>query len=145
MGEARNLSPEGPAGDAGGVSGDAAGDGGGGEGPPEREDPGEGFGAALRRARGERGLSLAALARLVHYSKGYLSKIENGGKPPTADLARRCDEALRAGGALSRLVPGVPRARAPEQVSDVCPYRGLAAFGPEDADWFFGRERATAA
>ncbi|MBA5224780.1 nSTAND1 domain-containing NTPase [Streptomyces griseoaurantiacus] len=145
MGEARNLSPEGPAGDAGGVSGDAAGDGGAGKGPPEREDPGEGFGAALRRARGERGLSLAALARLVHYSKGYLSKIENGGKPPTADLARRCDEALRAGGALSRLVPGVPRARAPEQVSGVCPYRGLAAFGPEDADWFFGRERATAA
>ncbi|WP_078618114.1 MULTISPECIES: helix-turn-helix domain-containing protein [unclassified Streptomyces] len=105
----------------------------------------EAFGAALRRARTERGLSLSALARLVHYSKGYLSKIENGGKPPTADLARRCDEALRAGGALSRLVPGVPRARGPEPPSTVCPYRGLAAFGPEDADWFFGRERATAA
>ena len=88
---------------------------------------------------------MGQLAKLIHYSKGYLSKIENGGKPPTADLARRCDEALRAGGALSRLVPGVPRARAPEQVSGVCPYRGLAAFGPEDADWFFGRERATAA
>ncbi|RDD89222.1 hypothetical protein [Streptomyces parvulus] len=27
----------------------------------------------------------------------------------------------------------------------VCPYRGLAAYRREDADWFFGRERSTAA
>ncbi len=27
----------------------------------------------------------------------------------------------------------------------VCPYRGLAAFRPEDSGWFFGRERSTAA
>ncbi|WP_342636624.1 hypothetical protein [Streptomyces sp. SID8376] len=27
----------------------------------------------------------------------------------------------------------------------VCPYRGLAAYGTDDAGWFFGRERATAA
>ncbi len=27
----------------------------------------------------------------------------------------------------------------------VCPYRGLAAFRPEDSSWFFGRERSTAA
>ncbi|QFZ16559.1 WD40 repeat domain-containing protein [Saccharothrix syringae] len=27
----------------------------------------------------------------------------------------------------------------------VCPYRGLAAFQPEDSNWFFGRERSTAA
>ncbi|HET8950384.1 MAG TPA: BTAD domain-containing putative transcriptional regulator [Solirubrobacteraceae bacterium] len=26
----------------------------------------------------------------------------------------------------------------------VCPFKGLAAFGPEDADYFFGRERAVA-
>jgi DNA-binding SARP family transcriptional activator/energy-coupling factor transporter ATP-binding protein EcfA2 len=26
------------------------------------------------------------------------------------------------------------------QVSRDCPYRGLAAFGPDDAEWFFGRE-----
>lgn len=29
--------------------------------------------------------------------------------------------------------------------SDVCPYRGLAAFREEDAAWFFGRERSTTA
>ncbi|SEQ21567.1 WD40 repeat [Lentzea xinjiangensis] len=27
----------------------------------------------------------------------------------------------------------------------VCPYMGLSAFGPQDANWFFGRERATKA
>ncbi|GGX10457.1 hypothetical protein GCM10010353_27400 [Streptomyces chryseus] len=118
------------------------------------------FGEELRRLRGERGISLTALARSIHYSKGYLSKIENGGKPPTPDVARRCDEALDAGGALLRLVADVPAARRPPAPSSssaaapaaqlphpadaVCPYRGLAAFGPEHARWFFGRERATA-
>jgi WD40 repeat protein/DNA-binding SARP family transcriptional activator len=29
-------------------------------------------------------------------------------------------------------------------VPEVCPFKGLAAFGPEDADYFFGRERAVA-
>ncbi|MGW7056642.1 nSTAND1 domain-containing NTPase [Streptomyces sp. NPDC054887] len=141
------------------------------------------FGEELRRLRSERGISLTALARSIHYSKGYLSKIENGGKPPTPDVARRCDEALEAGGALLRLVADVPPARRPPSPSPsasaapsssppsplsplsplspssssspvsqrlpdpadaVCPYRGLAAFGPEHAQWFFGRERATA-
>ncbi|NEA57206.1 helix-turn-helix domain-containing protein [Streptomyces sp. SID13666] len=106
-----------------------------------------GFGAELRRLRGARGLSLTALAQRIHYSKGYLSKIENGGKPPTPDLARRCDEELLAGGALARLVPEVPPARTPEADDPrnaVCPYPGLAAFRPQDARWFFGRDRATA-
>ncbi|MGW0549021.1 nSTAND1 domain-containing NTPase, partial [Streptomyces altiplanensis] len=108
------------------------------------------FGEELRRLRSERGISLTALARSIHYSKGYLSKIENGGKPPTPDVARRCDEALDAGGRLVRLAAGVPSARRPTApplpgpADAVCPYRGLAAFGPEHAQWFFGRERATA-
>ncbi|MBT2401806.1 helix-turn-helix domain-containing protein [Streptomyces sp. ISL-100] len=108
------------------------------------------FGEELRRLRSERGISLTALARSIHYSKGYLSKIENGGKPPTPDVARRCDEALGAGGSLVRLVADVPPARRPlppqlpGPADAVCPYRGLAAFGPEHAQWFFGRERATA-
>ncbi|MPY63460.1 nSTAND1 domain-containing NTPase [Streptomyces spongiae] len=111
------------------------------------------FGAELRRLRNQAGVSLAALSDRVHYSKGYLSKIETGDKPPNADLARRCDNALDAGGALMRLVPrSARRHRAtagpetPQTLSqDVCPYRGLAAFGPGDTRWFFGRDKDTAA
>ncbi|MER5732076.1 helix-turn-helix domain-containing protein [Streptomyces sp. NPDC002138] len=118
----------------------------------------DGFAAELRRLRQLRKMSLSALARSVHYSKGYLSKIENGGKPPTPDLARRCDEALDAGGELARLVPaqrpapGAAGAEAvrtgaggpPQGSAAVCPYRGLAAYGPGDAEWFFGRDGDTA-
>jgi transcriptional regulator with XRE-family HTH domain len=63
----------------------------------------ESFGAELRRRRQEARLSLADLARLVHYSKSHLSKVETGQKPPSPDLARRCDAALHAGGALGGL------------------------------------------
>lgn len=31
----------------------------------------------------------------------------------------------------------------PQEDNSVCPYMGLSAFGPQDANWFFGRERAT--
>ena len=91
-----------------------------------------GFGEALRQLRTRRGLSLAELSRLTHYSKGYLSNIENGRKPPTVDMARRLDHVL--GGSLGDLVD-----------SRYCPYLGLSAFGPGDTKWFFGRERTTAA
>lgn len=63
------------------------------------------FGAELRRIRVAAGYSLTRLADAVHYSKGYLSKIENGHKPPPADLARLCDAVLDAGGELAALVP----------------------------------------
>ncbi|CAM5660496.1 hypothetical protein SAVIM338S_06762 [Streptomyces avidinii] len=63
------------------------------------------FPAQLRRLRVRRGLSLSDLARRTHYSKGYLSKIETGSKPVTADVARSCDRALDAEGELLRLVP----------------------------------------
>ncbi len=33
----------------------------------------------------------------------------------------------------------------PTEESGLCPYRGLAAFRPEDSGWFFGRDRSTAA
>ncbi|MGH3924079.1 MAG: helix-turn-helix domain-containing protein, partial [Pseudonocardiaceae bacterium] len=66
------------------------------------------FGGELRRLREQRGLSLKKFAHLVHYDPGYLSKIENGLKPPTATLAARCDAELDADGALSALVPAPP-------------------------------------
>jgi WD40 repeat protein/transcriptional regulator with XRE-family HTH domain len=105
------------------------------------------FGGELRRLRVQRGVSLAGLSRLVHYSKGYLSKIENGDKPVTLDVARRCDAALGAGGSLVALVDVLPRPRHSDTLmplAEDCPYRGLAPYDLPDARWFFGRERATA-
>ncbi|MFF5568899.1 helix-turn-helix domain-containing protein [Streptomyces sp. NPDC012623] len=63
-----------------------------------------GFGQELRRRRLAAMLSLQQLSKLVHYSKGHLSKVERGLKPPTPELARLCDARLSAGGALSGLV-----------------------------------------
>lgn len=69
------------------------------------------FGGELRRRRVLAGLSLADLARRTGYSKGYLSKIERGDRLPTPALARRCDAALHAEGALIALL--APRAGRP--------------------------------
>jgi transcriptional regulator with XRE-family HTH domain len=112
------------------------------------------FPTQLRRLRQERGLSLTDLARQTHYSKGYLSKIETGAKRATVDVARLCDQVLRAEGELLRLVQQAPPRDAgvgygpdtgEQRSGEACPYRGLAAFTPQDAEWFFGREHATAA
>ncbi|MFI6102356.1 hypothetical protein ACIA8G_42975 [Lentzea sp. NPDC051213] len=43
------------------------------------------------------------------------------------------------------LASPVTEAEAPKEDTAVCPYMGLSAFGPQDANWFFGRERATKA
>jgi transcriptional regulator with XRE-family HTH domain len=58
------------------------------------------FGDCLREYREHRGWSLADLSGATHYSRSYLSNLENGRKVPTEDLARSCDEALRAKGEL---------------------------------------------
>ncbi|HUQ57237.1 helix-turn-helix transcriptional regulator [Lentzea sp.] len=60
----------------------------------------ETFGELLRGHRIAAGLSMGRLAKLIHYSKGYLSKIENDLKPPTPTVARLCDGVLEAGGRL---------------------------------------------
>ncbi|MEV0154064.1 helix-turn-helix transcriptional regulator [Micromonospora sp. NPDC050686] len=70
------------------------------------------FGTELRRRRETAGLSLTDLAQRVRYSKSHLSKIESGAKRPSGPLARSCDVALAADGALTRLVPGRPGPRA---------------------------------
>ncbi|MEV0680612.1 helix-turn-helix transcriptional regulator [Actinosynnema sp. NPDC050436] len=58
------------------------------------------FGARLRRLRMAQNVSLTELARRTHYSKGYLSKVENGAQAPSPTLIRQCDGALAAGGEL---------------------------------------------
>jgi transcriptional regulator with XRE-family HTH domain len=75
------------------------------------------FGAELRRRRMEASLSLAQLATRVHYSKGYLSQIENGHRQPTSSLARLCDSMLGAGGVLSALVPSRTRTDLPQETA----------------------------
>ncbi|MFJ6708949.1 MULTISPECIES: helix-turn-helix domain-containing protein [unclassified Streptomyces] len=81
--------------------------------------PQEEFAEALRVRREAAGLSLAELARRVHYSKSYLSRVENGLRPPGRLLAERCDAALRADGALLALLPpGPERAAGPDGAAD---------------------------
>lgn len=63
------------------------------------------FGNELRRLRRKAGLSLRQFAQLVHYDAGHLSKIENGLRLPSPDLARTCDVHLGADGHLSVLGP----------------------------------------
>lgn len=73
------------------------------------------FGAELRRFRMAAGLSLAQLAKDAHYSKGYLSRIENGDQSPSPTLARQCDAVLDTDGALAALLP-TPAGTEPDPV-----------------------------
>ncbi|MFC7617022.1 helix-turn-helix domain-containing protein [Actinokineospora soli] len=63
-------------------------------------------GALLRRLRVERGYSLVRFAREANYSKGYISKLENGDKPVSPEMARRFDRILETQGVLTRAVAG---------------------------------------
>lgn len=60
----------------------------------------ESFGQALRWWRDHRELSLRQLAAAVHYSPGWISRIENGHVEPRLDLARACERVLEADGQL---------------------------------------------
>lgn len=66
------------------------------------------FGARLRALREGEDMSLRALAEVVDYSYAHLAKVEVGTRPPTVDLARQCDRALRTGGQLARLLQRPP-------------------------------------
>src|SRR3954468_5718207 len=64
------------------------------------------FGTALRRLREEAGLSQSAFSARIHYSKGYLSKVETGKASGNHEFAKACDDALTAAGRLTALVRG---------------------------------------
>jgi transcriptional regulator with XRE-family HTH domain/tetratricopeptide (TPR) repeat protein len=77
------------------------------------------FGALLRETRIAAGISLGALAQRINYSKGYVSKIENGRARPNAMFAKLCDRELDTGGALSAVLqPADPVAPAERDVAD---------------------------
>lgn len=76
-------------------------------------DASSSFGALLRETRVAMGMSQGTLAKRTHYSKGYLSRVENGVQPPSVMLARQCDAVLDAGGRLISLaVASTPDTRA---------------------------------
>lgn len=101
-------------------------------------DPGGHFGLQLQRLRAMAGVSLAELARRTHYSKGYLSKIETGSRPPTENVARRCDAALDAGGTLLALVPPPETADPPATPLAVIEQeeQWVLVMGPDGSVWF---------
>jgi transcriptional regulator with XRE-family HTH domain len=49
-------------------------------------------------------MSLRELGERTHYSKGHLSKVENGIVAAHPDLARACDTALGTNGTLARAI-----------------------------------------
>ncbi|MEC3982142.1 helix-turn-helix domain-containing protein [Amycolatopsis sp. H20-H5] len=94
------------------------------------------FGAEVRRRRQSAGMSLTALAAAVHFTKGYLSKVENGKARVNRGLAEACDRALAAQGELLALAvdPASPARRS----------GGIVGL-PEDTRHFVGREAELAA
>jgi helix-turn-helix protein len=99
------------------------------------------FGDELRRQRMAAGLSLRDLAALVHYSRGYLSKVETRQASASIQLARLCDAALQAGGALMRLAD--PGPQEPMAVSD-SPGVVLPTTAAKEADDCVGSGRSRA-
>ncbi|MFJ9628329.1 helix-turn-helix domain-containing protein [Streptomyces sp. NPDC101175] len=63
----------------------------------------DGFGAELRRRRIAAGMSLSELAGKVYCSRSFLSRVENGRRRASLELAQLCDEVLGARGALAGL------------------------------------------
>lgn len=77
------------------------------------------FGTLLRNFRVAAGISLGDLARRINYSKGQLSKIENGHTKPSPALARLCDNELGTGGALAAALRSQRRRTEPAPPQDV--------------------------
>ncbi|KAB8176777.1 hypothetical protein [Microbispora catharanthi] len=124
---------------------------------PLEDDGGEltSFAADLRLLRVKAGSPpYRELAARAHYSSTTLADAASGRKLPslavTLAYVRACGgdlsewedrwRALAAEGAAA-----VPAESVPMTADDGArgPYAGLAAFQPEDAEWFFGRERLT--
>jgi tetratricopeptide (TPR) repeat protein/transcriptional regulator with XRE-family HTH domain len=94
--------------------------------PGEELERPTGFGRALREARQHKGLPQVRLGRMVGYSKGHLSKIENGRVAVVGlEVAELFDRTLGAGGRLTE-------AFLADEPADVPSAGPLAAAGPFD-------------
>lgn len=90
------------------------------------------FGNRLRRVRLEKGMSLATLAKLTNYSKGYLSKVESGLRPASTDIARNCDSALGTNGQLLAVLAGETRTATANRLPVLLPVGDTATDQLED-------------
>jgi len=77
------------------------------------------FGAALRRHRADRGMSLADVAHLVGFHRGFIHRVETGERSPNQRLAETADIALRANGALVEAFAADEVARQEEADADL--------------------------
>ncbi|MGI5286574.1 helix-turn-helix domain-containing protein [Nonomuraea polychroma] len=94
------------------------------------------FGRELRRRRLAAGLTLTGLSKLVHYSKGQLSKVERGLKAPSRELTRLCDTALNAGGDLAVLAPLRPTSTEAVEAHDSREEVWLMRLSVDGQSWF---------
>ena len=99
------------------------------------------FGRALREARQHKGLPLELFGREVGYSKGHLSKIENGKAAVRLEAAKRFDRTLGAGGRLTEAF----LADVPADVPSGGPPPTVGPFDvPPPPGHFVGRDAETA-
>jgi WD40 repeat protein len=97
----------------------------------------------------DRTLPAAGLPRPRHQASENIDDlvlaINPAWRPPaTADPAPASTSASTATPLAASPVAASAAADGDAATVDVCPYPGLAAFGPDQARWFFGRESATA-
>ncbi|MCP2163551.1 nSTAND1 domain-containing NTPase [Goodfellowiella coeruleoviolacea] len=104
------------------------------------------FAADLRRLRDKAGTpTYRELSRRAHYSAAALSEAASGRRLPslavTLAFVRACSGDIAEWAARWRSVAaGEDDTRPRDEDPARSPYRGLAAFGQDDADWFFGRD-----
>ncbi|WP_345636945.1 nSTAND1 domain-containing NTPase [Rugosimonospora acidiphila] len=114
------------------------------------------FAADLRRLREKAGSPpYRELARRAHYSSTTLADAAGGRKLPSLQVTQAYVRACGGDPAewearwhavaaeVAEADPGTGADARPEDTGVPCPYAGLAAFAPEDADRFFGREELT--
>ncbi|WP_412079062.1 tetratricopeptide repeat protein [Streptomyces xanthophaeus] len=65
--------------------------------------PARTFGTELRKRREKAGISLRQFSKRIHYSAGWISRVETGQGQAPEEFARICDDILGAGGHLIAL------------------------------------------
>ncbi|MEV0417773.1 helix-turn-helix domain-containing protein [Streptosporangium canum] len=107
--------------------------------PAKALDPGmsllAALGAKMRELRKGRSLTLMELGELTGYSWQHLGAVERGAVAPSESVIVACDTALGAGGALSRMLPGVIREQAHLRHSSEAARRSGTEAPGTDVDW----------